>query len=174
MKEERKGPILKLSQLTDEEFKTYKRWLSMSTDYYRRQYFENMRNIIYDEPFEFTIIVYHRVDFCDSEYKFYYDLMTVGLPKEFIENTHLFFKKASVEVIECGTSDLFSGGNKPEHTTAFHYSYIIGDTDKIDIPECSKCYINNNECICPFAMYQRTYDEENKAFKYDDNVILNH
>lgn len=173
MNDERiRGPLFKFSELTDEEFKTYKRWLSMSTNGYRRQYFENMRNIRYDEPFEFTIIVYHSVNFCDSEYKFYYDFMTVGLPKEFIENDqYSFFKKASVEVYD--TSDLLSGGNKLEHSTAFHYSYIV--SQKLpDTPECSKCYINHNECICPFATYHCVCDEENKAFKYDDKVILNY
>lgn len=99
-----RGPLFKFSELTDEEFKTYKRGLSMYTEYYRRQYFENMSNIRYDEPFEFTIIVYHSVYFCESEYKFYYDLMTVGLPKEFIENDqYSFFKKASVEVFDGDT-----------------------------------------------------------------------
>lgn len=184
MNDERiRGPLFKFSQLTDEEFKTYKRWLSMSTDYYRRQYFENMRNIRYDEPFEFTIIVNHIVNFCDSEYKFYYDFMTVGLPKEFIENDqYSFFKKASVEVYDI--SDLLSSGNKSEHSTAFHYSYIVSqklpekvfENQKLqDTGGCSKCYINNNECICPFATYHCVCDEENKAFKYDDDkFILNH
>lgn len=169
-----RGPLFKFSELTDEEFKTYKRGLSMYTEYYRRQYFENMSNIRYDEPFEFTIIVYHSVYFCESEYKFYYDLMTVGLPKEFIENDqYSFFKKASVEVFDGDTSDLFSGENKPEHMTVFHYNYIV--SQKLpDRSECSKCYINHNECICPFATYHCVCDEENKAFKYDDNVILNH